>query len=378
MLLINASNLHSGGGVQVATSVIFELTQIPKLPLPLTVWASDEVDANLRKIGCDLTALPSYEVVNSHGVTLMISRLHRRLQNFEVVFTIFGPLYVWGLRGVNIVGFAQAWIIYPDNEIDAAMGWRKRGFNRLKFKLQSVFFKHADQLVVELEHVRTGLLDKGIGNVSTLHVVRNSLSALYLAPESFQPVNLPATDADIKLGFVGRNYAHKNSTIFPRIINILRQEYDMNASIYVTFTDEEWSECSAEFRELVINVGPLFASQCPTFYKSMDGVVFPSLLECFSATPLEAMAMEKPLFASDRLFNRDICHEHAHYFDPLLPASAAQVIAKLFLNGGPNPKALSAARKHAINFSNPKQRTEQYLSLLVKAAGSHKIDLKGI
>lgn len=48
--LINTSNLHVGGGVQVATSFIGELTSMPTLPPGLVVWASSAVDANLRTI----------------------------------------------------------------------------------------------------------------------------------------------------------------------------------------------------------------------------------------------------------------------------------------------------------------------------------------
>lgn len=366
--ILNASNLHVGGGVQVAASVIGELTRMPALPIGLVVWASEAVDANLRKLGYDMTALSAYEVVNSHGLKLLCSPLGRRLQQFDAVLTIFGPLYVWKLSGKNITGFAQPWIIYPSNEIYSIMNWRQRWLTRLKFKLQSFFFRRADQLVVELDHVRAGLLNRGISHPSCIHVVRNSLSSLYTMPHGWQEVDIPNTGENIKLGFVGRNYAHKNTRIFPAVTDILRREHGIRAKIYVTFTDEEWTACDETFRASVTNVGPLFVTQCPTFYSRMDAVIFPSLLECFSATPLEAMAMQKPLFASDRPFNRDVCQGHAHYFDPLSPASAAQAIAQMFLSGGPNPNALRAAREHAINFSSPKVRAEQYLALLMQAA----------
>lgn len=58
MININATNLHSGGGVQVATSFIGELTLMPYLPSCLVVWASHEVDAkegvqNTAPVVCD-------------------------------------------------------------------------------------------------------------------------------------------------------------------------------------------------------------------------------------------------------------------------------------------------------------------------------------
>lgn len=367
-LLINASNLHVGGGVQVATSVIGELTQMTALPSNLAVWASDVVDANLRQLGYDLSALPNYEVVNSYGLRLLRSPLHQRLQKFDAVMTIFGPLYVRSMPAVNITGFAQPWIIYPCNEIWRASNWRQRLLDRLKFGLQAVFFRRADILVVELEHVREGLLRSGIGSAPAIRVVRNCLSSLYLAPDNWQPVSVDITGSDVRLGFIGRNYSHKNTRIFPSLIKILHRDHGIKATIYVTFTDEEWAACDDEFRALVSNVGPLSVAQCPNFYRSMDAVIFPSLLECFSATPLEAMAMERPLFASDRPFNRDVCGEHAHYFNPMDPADAAAKIASYLQVKGSHSSRLEAAREHALSFSNAADRARQYLDILVSAA----------
>jgi glycosyltransferase involved in cell wall biosynthesis len=233
--------------------------------------------------------------------------------------------------------------------------------------LQAAFFKRADQLVVEMEHVREGLLNRDLGSESAIYVVRNSLSSLYLEPESWQAVSVPVTNCVLKLGFLGRNYKHKNTGIFPQVIDFLQCNYGINARIYVTFTEDEWAACDDAFRSAVTNVGALFVAQCPSFYSSMDAVIFPSLLECFSATPLEAMVMGKPLFASDRPFNREVCHSHAHYFDPLSPASAATAIAKVFANGVADPRALQIARDHAIHFSNPKERAKEYLSLLMQS-----------
>lgn len=368
-LLINASNLHVGGGVQVGTSVIGELTQMSALPRDLVIWASSAVDANLRQLGYQISVLPKYEVVNSYGKSLLWSPLHHRLQQFAAVFTIFGPLYARKLAGVNITGFAQAWIIYPNNELYAEMSFTQQILTKLKFKLQSLFFARADQFVVELEHVKAGLLQQGITNSNAVHVVNNCLSSLYLTPSSWQSLAVPEAPGKIKLGFVGRNYLHKNTRIFPAIINELRDKYGLQTCIYVTFTDEEWAACSQAFRADVINVGPLFVAQCPTFYNAMDAVVFPSLLESFSATPLEALAMKKPLFASDRPFNRDICQEYAYYFDPLSPQSAACAIARVFSGSREsNNDFLAAAKEHALNFSTAKLRAERYLALLMQAS----------
>lgn len=363
--LINAANLHTGGGVQVATSFIAELALMKNLPVNLTVWASIEVDQNLKAMKCDISNLPTYKIVNVHGIRLLFSKLNRSINDYDAVFTIFGPLYVWRPSFVNIVGFAQPWIIYKNNEIYEKLPWFERFILRFKFSIQAFFFKKTDVLIVELEHVRQGLISAGISSADKIHVVNNCLSSIYYSPEKWLPVELPKVTGNFKFGFVGRNYPHKNTEIFPLVREILYEKFNLNVDFYVTFNDVEWENCSSEFKNSVINVGALSVVQCPTFYKKMDGVIFPSLLECFSATPLEAMAMERPLFASERSFNRDICQNYANYFDPLDPASAAAVIANYIKDGSKVDEVLQDAKKHAFSFSNSQERAHQYLDCLI-------------
>lgn len=373
-ILVNASNLHQGGGVQVAVSFIDELTRFSNLPAGLVVWVSDEVHENLQLIHSKVGKLPEYKVNNSFGMGILISPLSKQIQSFDVVFTVFGPLYLLFFRGISVVGFAQPWIIYPHNQVANKYSRKRRLFNFIKFKVQSFFYKKADLLLVELDHVRTGLLNRGIGNTSNIYVVRNSLSSIYSDSLAWQDLSILESSSGIKLGFVGRNYQHKNTYIFPEIIEILSRKYGLKVNIYVTFTEKEWTECDYNFRSSVINVGKLSVAQCPKFYEQMDGIIFPSLLECFSATPLEAMAMEKPLFVSDREFNRDVCQQYGYYFDPLCPSSAAEIIAKVFLDDGLDRQALSAARQHAFNFSSANERAERYMDLIMQATDNKKYD----
>lgn len=366
MIVLNASNLHLGGGVQVATSFIHELSGDHSAATKIGVIASSKVDASLGSIKCDASSFLTYTIGDVHGLERMPQIPEQVLRSAKTVFTIFGPLYRWSPPFRSIVGFAQPWIIYPRNECYGFLSpWRQLK-TRLKFWIQAQFFKRADLLVVELDHVKQGLIrELGIAP-ERICVVHNCLSSLYWDKTAWQPVAIPQADCDLRLGFVGRNYLHKNTAIFPEIAKVLETVHGVRARFYVTFTDEEWGACSPDFRAVCINVGPLTVAQCPLFYKSLDGVVFPSLLECFSATPLEAMAMEVPLFASERKFNIDVCGEHAHYFDPLVPETAAERIAGVFGAGNrPDAKALLAAREHAIAFSSPAERAKQYLSLLM-------------
>lgn len=368
-ILLNASNLHTGGGVQVAASVLAELLSKDSPPAELTIWASTEVHRSLQTYGIETDRLQCYEVVDSRGLQLLWSPLAKRVRRFDGVLTLFGPLYVLPAPRISLVGFAQPWIIYPDNECYADMPMLTRLKTRLKFWVQGLFFKQATTLFVELDHVAQGLIKRGLAAPESIHVVRNCLSGIYANPSLWKDVPIPdSAHAHLKLGFVGRNYPHKNTRIFPQIIEHLRRDHGVDARFYVTFNEQEWAACSEGFRACTVNVGPLSVAQCPMFYRAMDAVVFPSLLECFSATPLEAMAMERPLFASDRPFNRDVCGEHAHYFDPIDPASAAAAIARYVRWGGDKQASLRVARDHAITFSDPASRAKQYIECLMGMA----------
>ncbi len=362
-LTINCSNLHNGGGVQVAASFINEIPA--KFRPKLSIVVSSEVLKNLQISEQETNQFEEFNVVNTYGL-FYNNELYKLLKNSDRVLTVFGPFYQWKSNWHNIVGFAQPWIIYPNNECYYRLNFTKKIFTRLKFWIHSQYFKRANIIIVELEHVKNELIHRLRVDPNLIFIVKNCVSSIFLDKKAWESVNIKNESGYLKLGFLGRNYLHKNTGIFPSIISELREKYDIKSCFFVTFTDKEWDECSTQFKAVCRNVGTLRINQCPTFYQCMDGIVFPSLLECFSATPLEAMCMEKPLFASDRKFNRDICGQHAHYFDPMSPASAAQVIASFFNNSDSHrTENFRAAREHAIYFSSPQNRSSNYLSLLM-------------
>lgn len=368
-LLVNASNLHVGGGLQVAVSLIDELSRMTGMAAHISVIASTEVNANLQSVNADCLRFGSYEVFDTYGLSAFWSGLRGKLIGYDVVFTVFGPLYLWPLKAVNIIGFAQPWIIYPDNEIYRSMSFYMKLKTRLKFFTQSFFFRRADKLVVELGHVKSELVSHGIFAADKVDVVSNCLSSLYLRRELWTPLIHDIQKTKFSIGFVGRDYPHKNTNILPEIKSVLVNLYGIDVDFFVTLSPAEWSAKSDFFQANIINVGVLTVSECPSFYQKMDAVIFPSFLECFSATPLEAMAMEKPLFASDRGFVRDVCGDFALYFDPADPADAAKLIA-FFVNNKnqKNFDKLAAARNHVINLSNARKRTEDYLKIMQSAA----------
>lgn len=366
---IYASNLHVGGGVQVAASVIDEFSRNSGVRGDLLVQVSTEVHQNLVALGTNTKQFDTYLVEDHHRFRVMIRGGFLLRSDVKVVFVIFGPAYKLTWPVPVVMGFAQPWIIYPDNELSRAMGFWLRLKTKFKYAIQSFFFRRSNVLVVELAHVKKGLVAVGVAPPERIHVVENCLSAVYFAPERWSSIDGLKGAGKFRLGFVGRNYAHKNTAIFPAVKSLLLWQYGLDVDFFVTFNDDEWVACESEFRRAVYNVGPLKVTECPSFYRQLDGVVFPSLLECFSATPLEAMAMKRALFVSDRPFNRDVCAEFAEYFDPLRAESVAEAIAKVLCSAEGSQRRIAAAYQHVLRFADAEFRAQSYIDIMRNVAG---------
>lgn len=367
-VLINASNLRVGGGVQVAASFISELASIDSSH-QFDILVSSVVDRNLRSMGVNSTQFSRYSVCDWYGLIGALKMPFNYFNSYDVVFTVFGPLYSFRKPKISIVGFAQPWIIYFD-KIASRLSFLKKNYLRFRFWLQYLVFRRADVFVVELEHVRDGLVSLGVNRDKVL-VVNNTISSLYSNRNLWLPVLFPEKSggANLKIGYVGRNYFHKNTAILPKVRDVLIDNYGLSVDFFVTFTKDEWDDCDGDFKAAIINVGSLNVSQCPDFYEKVDAVIFPSLLECFSVTPLEAMVMKKPLFASDRGFVRDVCKDYAMYFDPDDPASVAATIADYYLVKKNNCALLEEAASYANNYMTAKRRAEQYVDSIVFSSG---------
>ena len=366
--LINCSNLHVGGAVAVATSVIEHLSRMPSFGADISLLVSSSIHANLLAMKTDLSRFARCEVADFFGVEAMWHGLDNHFIGQDLVFTLFGPAYFLRKRTLHIFGFAQPIIIYPGSPVEKRMPFGDWLRQRSKSLLQEVFFARADELVVELEHVQVGLAKRWLLRHIPSHVVYSAVDSVYGARERWLPISIAGKGHGLKLGIISRNYLHKNLACLPEVKALLASHHGVDVDFFVTFPEEEWATCSDRFRHEIVNVGPLKLAQCPSFYAGMDGVFFPSMLECFSAVPIEAMMMKRPLFASDLPFIRDCCHEHAHYFDPLNVESMALAVSSYFkLDAATRNDGLARAHEFVRGYPGPQERAESYLAIVLKA-----------
>ncbi|MFA0254814.1 glycosyltransferase [Vibrio breoganii] len=366
-LLINASNLHVGGGVQVASSFLYELSLLlksQKYSDDISVVCSDTVYKNLP-LGFDKGVFNQFNIINVCGLNGPSVKVKKKFAGFDVCFTIFGPLYFSPKVKVHICGFAQAWIAYPKNiayQTLTLSDWFKC---KIKFMIQSYFFRHYDKLIVEQMHVKNALEKIGYAN-QNISVVYNCVSAIYDDNSQWLPVDFDSSKFtnNIVLGFIGRPYSHKNIMILNQVNEILVSKFGMHCDFIFTFTDIEMQQCGFSSKSNFYSVGEINIAQCPAFYDLLDALLFPSLLECFSASPIEAMKMNTTVIASNYPFVKELCGDAAFYFNPLSANDIARVIFNVFSNKTLIEEKKRLGNKLVSELPTAKERAVSYLNII--------------
>ena len=328
-ILINASNLHTGGGVQVAVSFIYELCRLKKDSY--SIICSTVVYENLKNLNLDDYFLKKIIVIDIFGFKKN-KFFNTSVKYHHTCFTIFGPFYHNIQCKVHICGFAQPWIAYPNNDAYKLLSLPKKIITKLKYKIQKLYFKKYDLLIVEQQHVKNALINIGFDK-SIIRVVPNTISSLYENQSLWKKIKLPNfTESHPILGFIGRPYLHKNIKILKDVNIYLQIKYNLTCNFLFTFTKNEMDNLKFTNIPNFYSIGSIQVSECPSFYECIDFLIFPSLLECFSASPLEAKKMGTTIIASNYSFIREVCEDNAFYFDAMSYTSIGDKIFEVISN----------------------------------------------
>lgn len=358
-ILIDASNLHVGGGVQVAATFINDLVDVESLigfnwVKRVEVHVSDAVMANL------VPEARSRVSVANVGASLGFLRPRFGPMLFDVVFQVFGPSYS-PRRGVTeIAGLA-------DPRLPRG-GWGNGSvLQRAKLIMKRSRVRQLDQIVVETQAYADAVQSMGVQS-ERIQVIPNTFAPEFTArsADASKPLFDRPEGVDLVLGYPARPYPHKNHAFLGEVHAHLRAR-GIEARFAVTLTPKELSQFGAGTVKACIPLGVITLSQCAALYRQVDAVFFPSLLEVFSATPLEALASNCLLFASDRSFIRTVVpDECACFFEPTDPASAADALQRLVSDGDRRHMMQEAGRAWAAKWPSARDRTLAYLDLIAR------------
>jgi glycosyltransferase involved in cell wall biosynthesis len=132
-----------------------------------------------------------------------------------------------------------------------------------------------------------------------------------------------------------RYYAHKNLECIVEAFRVHRQELQ-GTVVYLTISAEQGIQARRLLRtierlgltEQIVNLGPVAQEEIPLYFRNCHAMLFPTILESFSTTYLEAMFCRLPILTSHLDFAREVCGNAALYFDPWSSRSMADAIAR--------------------------------------------------
>lgn len=135
--------------------------------------------------------------------------------------------------------------------------------------------------------------------------------------------------------YTGQHREHKNLHGMVRGFHRFLEKTGENMKLVITGKEnplypEFWEYCKEHsLEDKVMTVGLVDESDLLALYKEASAYIFPSFYEGFGIPPLEAMAMETPVIASNASCIPEICSDAALYFDPKNPSELAEQMEQL-------------------------------------------------
>jgi glycosyltransferase involved in cell wall biosynthesis len=112
------------------------------------------------------------------------------------------------------------------------------------------------------------------------------------------------------------------------------------------------------------NLGRVDLVDGPALFRSCHICFMPTVLETFSATYVEAMAMRVPIIASDFAFARDICGVAAAYFKPNDAEDAAREILRVHRDQQLRTSLVEAGASRLTCFPSESENYRTFVKLL--------------
>jgi glycosyltransferase involved in cell wall biosynthesis len=334
-ILINTASTHKGGSVQVAYSFINDLKKFENNEYHIILGKSLQKMVNIMDFPknfyfYNFDFRPGKNIFTIIRANYLMKKIECALRP-NIVFTTSGPSY-WKPVSPHLLGFNLAHYVYKESPFFniisfwQTLRWRIKGlFIRFFFKRDaSIYFTQTEDIK---ERLKKWLHTKNVFTVS------NTCNPVFFS-QNIYPNKLPKKESnEFRLLLISAYYKHKYFEVIPKVIEIAKSEGIDNFKFVLTLPEVDYKNIiSKEIAHMVYNVGPLNIEECPSLYNECDALFLPTLLECFSASYVEAMAMNKPIITSDLGFARVVCGNAALYFNPMDPRDIVNKIQMLINN----------------------------------------------
>lgn len=356
-IMINVSNNLGGGSLQVALSVVKEVS----------TRTDNEYfficnSAIFNYFNAEFKDNKNFVCISKKSYfqkTKELKRIENKLKP-DVVFTVFGPAY-WRPKAPHLIGFANPYYLNINGPITSVFS--KTELLKIKIKkLLHIFFmnRDADAIVTETESVTDGYL-------KLFKRVRYGFTASNTYNQFFNEFTLKEEHEGFNVLTVCKYYKHKNLEILNKVSDILERRNITDIHFILTIDDYHYNEIFKN-NKLVQNKGYVEPKQCVELYKTADVMFLPTLAECFSANYPEAMKTKTCIVTSDLPFARSVCKDSACYINPFDANQIADTLCKLKVNRKLYDQYIEKGVEVLSQLPTSKERCDKYIEYCISIA----------
>lgn len=366
-ILLNTTTLNKGGALQTSLNFIQQLLCEPAE----FTWRLALSGTLAKELATAGTALPTDTVVFEQTPAKDRSarqRLRALADDWkpDAVLTFSGPAYV-KFQQPHLLGCSEPWVTHAGKTAYATLGFPLERFKVwLITQYKKSWFWEADRWIMQTETARQGLHQRLKIPLDRIAVISNSCGQRY-HDSSAEVRPFPEATAKVRFFCFAAPYKHKNLRILPSIAAAFAKlEPTRDFEIVVTLPEgQDWQALQASAAKLgvsqrFVNVGPVPIVQGPATFRTCNLLLLPTLLETFSGTYPEAMAMGLPIVTSDLDFARDTCQDAALYYSPHDATAAARELQRLLGDCTLWESLIANGKQRLQVFPTPVQRKEQY------------------
>lgn len=279
----------------------------------------------------------------------------------DVVYTMAGPTYV-NFKSLHVMGISDPYITHADF---MSLMLNRSVFEACRFGgvefLKGIHARLcADFFLFQTETSRSGFCKRYLLPRSRSSILQNAVGEDFLNIDA----GLKKISFDIiKIFIPSAYYPHKNLEVLFDVVSILKSKGLVNFEFITTVPPNSAFASrvdSFSLRSHIKNIGPYSYADANDLYKNMDVVFIPSILETFSTSYLEAIAMAKPLVVADRSFAREVCGAYASYYSPLSADAAAEALCHAISSEIDNSERMRILNTYGNQF----QRFNRAISIL--------------
>ena len=368
IILVNTTNLSSGGGLQVADSFCKTLNTYTGKHHFIVVLSSYLKNTGEYIKGYENVEVFFYDITNSLS-TLILGRgkfLDNLVKekNVDMVFTVFGPSR-WNPKVKHLSGFAMSQIVMKESPFYTIINAKQKLKWFIGNRVRKYLFKRSTNLFYTENKEITRRLQL-LFKKAKCYTVTNYYNQIYDNPSLWKPKTLPQFDGYTFLT-ISTYYDFKNLTISIPIAKILKQRYkDLKFRFVFTCKESAFPQIDSNIRDNFLFIDTVDIEECPSLYEQCDIVFQPTLMECFTAVYPEAMKMNKPILTVDLPFATGLCGKAAEYYSPLSPEDAADKIYSLLTNEEKRETLIAQGKEQLKSYDNYTQRSEKIINIMEK------------